>query len=74
MSGIHKIWKEKDKILEGIRNRIFKKADVEDIAAERMRICETCPFLDKGGSTCLVPGTQPCCSMCGCSLGINTRA
>lgn len=74
MRDVIKIWKEKGKILEGIRNRIFKNADVEDIAAERMSICATCPHIDLTGSECMVPGTQPCCKLCGCSLGLKTRA
>ena len=74
MKGVIKIWKEKNKILEGIRNNIFKKADVEHIAAERMSICETCPHLDTEGSKCVVPGTSPCCGLCGCSLSLKTRA
>jgi hypothetical protein len=74
MKGVIKIWKEKGKILEGIKNNIFKNADVENIAAERMSICETCPYLDKSGSHCMVPGTEPCCGLCGCSLTIKTRA
>lgn len=74
MKDVIKIWKERNKILEGIRNNIFKKADVEHIAAERMSICETCPHLDTQGDQCMVPGTQPCCKLCGCSLGLKTRA
>jgi len=74
MKDVIKIWKEKDKILEGIKNKIFKKADVEHIAAERMSICETCPELDTEGSNCMVPGTAPCCSLCGCSMSLKTRA
>lgn len=74
MRDVIKIWKEKGKILEGIRNNIFKKADVEHIAAERMSICNTCPHLDTEGSGCMIPGTQPCCKLCGCSLGLKIRA
>ena len=74
MKDVIRIWKEKGKILEGIRNNIFKKADVEHIAAERMSICDTCPHLDTKGDKCLVPGTGPCCSLCGCSLSLKTRA
>lgn len=74
MKDVIRAWKEKNKILEGIRNRIFKKADVEHIAAERMAICDTCYFLDNSGESCLVPFTQPCCKACGCSLGLKTRA
>lgn len=74
MKGVIRIWKEKNKILEGIRNNIFKKADVEHIAAERMEVCSTCPHLDTEGSKCMVPGTGPCCGLCGCSLSLKTRA
>lgn len=74
MKGVIRIWKEKNKILEGIKNNIFKKADVEHIAAERMEICSTCPHLDTEGSKCMVPGTGPCCSLCGCSMSLKTRA
>ncbi len=74
MKGVIKIWKEKDKILEGIANSVFKKADVEHIAAERMSICDTCPDIDREGTKCMVPGTSPCCGVCGCSLGLKTRA
>ena len=74
MKDVIRVWKEKGKILEGIRNNIFKKADVEHIAAERMDICNSCPHLDKEGSKCVVPGTGPCCSLCGCSMSLKTRA
>lgn len=74
MKDAVKIWKERSKILEGIRNKIFKKADVELIAAERMSVCSACPHLDTEGDQCMVPGTQPCCKLCGCSLGLKTRA
>ena len=30
--------------------------------------------MDKTGSNCALPGTQPCCSKCGCSLGLKLRA
>ena len=74
MRDVIKIWKEKGKILEGIKNNIFRNADVEHIAAERMSICDTCPFIDRTGKSCVVPGTKPCCGLCGCSLGLKTRA
>jgi hypothetical protein len=74
MNDIIRIWKEKGKILEGIQNRIFKKADVEHIAAERMATCETCPYINRNGKRCVVPGTQPCCGLCGCSLSLKIRS
>lgn len=74
MRDVIKIWKEKNKILEGIKNNIFKNADVEHIAAERIAICDTCTHIDLSGKTCMVPGTQPCCKLCGCCLSLKTRA
>jgi hypothetical protein len=63
-----------DKIAEGIKNKIFKKDDVEEIARQRWAECKLCPLLDREGKTCAVSGTQPCCADCGCSLGIKMRS
>lgn len=71
---IIQIWKNKGKILEGIVNRVFKKEHVEQIAAARREICEACEFIDKEGNSCAIPGTQPCCGACGCSLALKLRA
>lgn len=76
--SIIRIWKNKGQIVEGITNSIFKREDVEQIAAERMNICQGCTLYDFQGTGCLVPGTQPCCDQtkggCGCSLGFKTRS
>jgi hypothetical protein len=61
-------------IYEGIRNRIFKREDVEEIAAIRWSICKTCQHLDTIGKNCTVPGTQPCCTLCGCQMASKTRS
>lgn len=67
-------FKNASKILEGIRNKTFKKEHVEAEAAIRFEICKKCSFLDLKGDKCMVPGTQPCCESCGCSLGLKTRS
>ena len=54
-----------DQIYEGVKNKIFKSEDVEEVANERWLICKGCPSLDTGGKNCAAPGTQPCCSDCG---------
>jgi hypothetical protein len=36
--------------------------------------CKLCPLLDKKGKSCAVPGTQPCCSDCGCSISLKIRS
>ena len=76
--NVIKIWKAKGQILEGVKNSIFKKEDVEEIAQQRMQICMKCELLDVQGEGCMMAGTQPCCDErkggCGCSLGFKTRA
>lgn len=74
MENLIKIWKNKDKILEGIKNSVFTSEHVEEIAKERDSICQSCPFIDRSGSSCIVPGTQPCCGKCGCSLHFKQRS
>lgn len=68
------IWKNKGQIIEGIKNNIFKKEHIEDIASERRQICDGCTFLDTSGDKCAVIGTQPCCGSCGCSLHFKLRS
>jgi hypothetical protein len=69
-----KIWKEKGKIFEGVRNNIFKKEHIEEIAYSRNEVCIKCPYIDLKGDQCAVVGTQPCCKECGCSLRLKTRS
>lgn len=69
-----KLWKNKGKILEGLKNKIFKDEHVEEIFQERMAICKKCPNIDLKGDKCYVAGTQPCCNICGCSLELLLRS
>ena len=39
-----------------------------------MNICTECSEIDLKGSKCEIPGTQPCCGNCGCSLAFKTRS
>ena len=77
-ANIFKIWKTKGQILEGIKNSIFKKEDVEAVAEYRMFVCRKCNLYDETGKGCIVSGTQPCCDErfggCGCSLHLKTRS
>lgn len=72
------IWKAKGQILEGIKNSVFKKEDVEQIADQRMEICKSCSLFDEVGAGCILPGSHPCCDEkkggCGCSLAFKTRS
>lgn len=72
--SLKKIWDSKFKILEGLKNSVFKDKFVEEVAEERMNICKRCEFIDNEGSRCVVPGTQPCCGKCGCSLHLKLRS
>jgi|TARA_R110000744_G_scaffold101223_5_gene195144 hypothetical protein len=67
-------FKNLDQIAEGIKNNIFKKEHIEAVATDRFQICGSCSLLDSEGSNCTVPGTQPCCSDCGCSLAFKMRS
>lgn len=69
-----KIWKERNKIMEGVKNNVFKKEHVEQVAAHRKEFCDTCDEIDWSGEKCAVPGTSPCCAQCGCSLKFKTRS
>jgi hypothetical protein len=53
---------------------VFKNEHVEQIAAERDTICQKCDFIDREGKKCVMPGTQPCCGICGCSLAFLQRS
>jgi hypothetical protein len=76
--NIIQIWKNKGQILEGIKNNIFKREDVERLADARMEICTNCSLYDESGEGCMVAGTAPCCNQdkggCGCSLSFKTRS
>jgi hypothetical protein len=68
------VFKNADKIAEGIKNNMFKKEHVEAIFTDRYQICAGCSLLDLEGTSCLAPGSQPCCSDCGCSLDFKLRS
>tara|TARA_B100000902_G_scaffold393358_1_gene447446 strand:- start:861 stop:1196 length:336 start_codon:yes stop_codon:yes gene_type:complete len=61
-------------IMEGVKNKVFKNEDVEEIARLRWIDCAACPHLDDLGDKCAVKATKPCCGKCGCSLGLKLRA
>ncbi len=61
-------------ILEGIRNKVFTKAEIEEIAKIRWDICTRCKNFDPVGTYCAVPGTAPCCKDCGCILNLKVRS
>lgn len=68
------MWENKAQILEGIKNRLVRNEFVEDVARVRMEVCNSCDSKDSIGKECAIPGTQPCCMLCGCSLSFKTRS
>lgn len=75
--NIIKLWKAKGQIMEGVVNSIFKKEDVEEIAAERLVICRSnvCGFYDPDGSSekAYYLGEESC-GACGCKLDWKVRS
>ena len=74
MKKLIQIWKFKNQILKGLKNKLFKTSDVEVMYEKRLKVCKECTLYDILGTNCYVVGTQPCCSECGCSLGIKLRS
>jgi hypothetical protein len=75
---LKQIFNNRKQILEGIKNNLFKKEHIEQIANGRLEICKGCIHYDVTGTGCLVFGTAPCCNKntggCGCSLSLKTRS
>lgn len=71
---IKKLTENRKQILEGIANSIFINKKVEEIANHRLEICNACPHIDRTGEKCVVPKTNPCCGLCGCSLHLKSRS
>lgn len=60
--------------MEGLKNKVFKQEHVEEIYEERLSICKTCDHKDDTGEHCYIPGTEPCCKICGCSFALLLRS
>lgn len=74
IKSLIKAFSNLNEITAGVLNTLFKKESIEAIAKSRMDICNNCELIDNKGSKCFAPGTQPCCSDCGCSLSFKTRS
>lgn len=71
---IKNIWDNRKQILEGITNSLIRDEFVEDVAKARLEVCDICTEKDIEGTECVMPGSKPCCSLCGCSLAFKTRS
>jgi len=63
--------KHRREILNGLKNRLFKPKSVEYIANYRRQICEKCCHYVFDDTHCVVPGSAPCCQLCGCSIELK---
>lgn len=72
--NLKRIWTNKREILKGLLNLTFKRSKIESVFNKRYSICRNCPLLDLSGDECEVPGTEPCCGECGCSLKLKLRS
>lgn len=70
---VKEIWAARNNILNGALNSFFRKSYIESIALKRLKACDACENIDKKGTKCFVPGTQPCCALCGCKLAWKAR-
>jgi hypothetical protein len=70
------IWDNKKNIFEGIKNKLFKKENIEELAKQRLEICRSnvCGFYDKEGKgeNVIIKGSESC-NNCGCNLELKTR-
>ena len=77
LQKIKKVWKNKGKILEGIRYTWFPNSYVESVAKKRLEICKTnkCGLYDPVGEKpiCFKKG-YGCCSGCGCNDVYKTHS
>jgi hypothetical protein len=74
LTRLKTIWKNKLQILEGLKNTWVRHPKIERIAYDRLSICEDCDLIDREGTKCVMPGTQPCCGECGCKLTLKARS
>lgn len=66
------------KIMEGAFNSIFINAKIEEIAKERMDICNVCPHMSenkrKDPNFKSIRPDKFYCTLCGCNLHMKTRS
>ncbi len=62
------LWQNRIEILKGVGNSLVKTRVIEQIAAERLAICNECPSKNNG---CKL---KDCCGECGCHLAYKTRS
>lgn len=58
-------------ILSGIKNYYIRDKDVDRVAKFRYGICVKCEHFSNDDRNCVIEGSTPCCSLCGCSLRLK---
>ena len=67
-----KFLKHRKEIFDGIKHNVVPTKSIRFIAKYRMSICKSCEHYSYNKQDCLIPGTEPCCKLCGCSLDLKT--
>lgn len=76
MTKLGDIWKNRTAILEGIKNSIFPKEEIEAIAAERLSVCKACFYHSSNAKSrgYITRRSDDHCTHCSCPLLTKTRA
>lgn len=75
MNKLLEIFQNRKLIWDGLKNNLIKSEHIEALYLDRNAICNKCPYMiEKGDKQCSIPGTDPCCPECGCSLAVKLRS
>lgn len=81
MGLLKDIWKNKDLIVEGIRNKTFPPEELKEIiiktAMSRKMICEICPFMSENAKVYYNYKSMRFdnhCTKCGCNIDLKTNS
>jgi len=74
-NNLIRIWKNKGKILEGIKNYIYTTRSNRKIARDRLNICRTdeCSHYDPIGESEKAIKGKESCGICGCILKLKVN-
>jgi len=81
MGLLREIWKNKDLIIDGIKNKYLTTGDIKEeinkIADSRKVICSVCPFMSENAKKVFNYKTQRFdkhCTKCGCNIDLKTHS
>ncbi len=64
----------KGKIQSKINEVKYKNSQEYKNYNRKIAICKSCEFYDVKGDRCFIPGTAPCCAICGCSIELKAHS